>query len=161
MKEAKTSPSRRALIAFGAAIVLAQGVSALQAQAPGVPTVQELIAPIQAAVTDPNKPFDLFIDLKIKSGMEEAFERAFAPAVAATRHEPGNLDFTLTRHPTERGRYMLHERWVRLADVESHMGTPHMQAFWPIFLPMVERPPAIQTYMTAELPGAGDSSVRR
>lgn len=153
MRTSINSVPRRALVAFAASMLLAQGAVAQQAPALAVPTVQDLIAPIQAAVTDPNKPFDLYIDIKIKPGMENDFERAFAPAVAATRREPGNLDFTLTRHPTEPGRYIHHERWARLSDVERHMGTPHMQAFWPVYLPMVARAPNIKVYMTAELPG--------
>jgi quinol monooxygenase YgiN len=105
-------------------------------------------------VSNPNQPFDIFIDITIKPGLEADFERAFAPAVTATRQEPGNLEFQLTRDPQQPNVYIHHERWKTLADVEQHMGTQHMQAFWPLYLPMLARTPEFKIAMTRELSAA-------
>lgn len=142
---------RRTLLACAASLSVTGSGMAQQSPANSVPTVQDLIGPIQARVSDPAQPFDIFIDITIKPGQEAAFERAFAPVVAATRREPGNLAFQLTRDPTQPNVYLHHERWRSLADVERHMGTPHMQAFWPVYLPMLARKPEFKITMTREL----------
>lgn len=144
-------PLRRSILASAASLLMAGVATAQQSPANSVPTVQDLLAPIQARVSDPAQPFDIFIDITIKPGQEEAFERAFAPAVAATRREPGNLAFQLTRDPTQPNVYLHHERWRSLADLELHMGTSHMQTFWPVYLPMLARTPEFKITMTREL----------
>lgn len=146
----QSSTTRRGALIVFAAFMVVTTTAVAQSQA-AVPTVQDLIGPIQARVSNPNQPFDIFIDITIKPGMEDEFECVFAPAVAATRPEPGNLAFQLTRDPKQPNVYLHHERWRTLADLERHMGTPHMQAFWPVYLPMLARTPEFKITMTRDL----------
>jgi hypothetical protein len=44
---------------------------------------------VKSKVQDPAKPFALIVTFKVKKGNEKAFEEAFAPALLATRKEPG------------------------------------------------------------------------
>ncbi len=46
---------------------------------------------------------------------------------------------------------MLYERWASLADVEAHMGLPHMAAFWPVYFPMLARTPEFEVLMVHDL----------
>ncbi|XWN33635.1 MAG: antibiotic biosynthesis monooxygenase family protein [Devosia sp.] len=116
-----------------------------------LPSVDDLIAPIRAMVRDPDKAFDIFIKITLIPGQEEAFENAFASRMAATREEPGNILFELSRHPDMANVYMLHERWASLAAVERHMSLPHMASFWPIYFPMIARVPEFEIYATRDL----------
>lgn len=142
---------RSALVAFAATMLLASAASAQDAQL--IPTTEDLIGPIRERVASPDKPFDIFIDITIKPGLEGDFERAFAPAVNATRREPGNIAFQLTRDPRQPNVYVHHERWRTLRDVEQHMEMPHMKAFWPVYLPMLARTPEFHITETRELTG--------
>lgn len=102
-------------------------------------------------VRDPVQAFDIFIKITLIPGQEEAFEEAFASRMAATREEPGNILFELSRHPDMPNVYMLHERWASLDAVERHMSLPHMASFWPIYFPMIARVPEFEIYATRDL----------
>lgn len=115
------------------------------------PTTEDLIAPIRAEIVDPDQPFDVFIKITLIPGQEAAFEEAFAPRMAATRAEPGNLLFELSVHPTMPNVYILHERWSDLAAIEAHMETEHMASFWPLYFPMIARVPEFEVYATRDL----------
>ena len=115
------------------------------------PQVEDLIAPIRAQVASEDEPFSILIFITLKPGEEGAFERTFAPVIAATRQEPGNIEFQLSQHPTESNVYFLYERWENLTAVEQHMGLPHMTEFWPVYLPMLARMPEFEIYMAREL----------
>lgn len=119
-----------------------------------LPTTEDLISPIRAQVSDPERPFDIFIKITLIPGQEQAFEGVFASRMAATRAEPGNLLFELSVHPHISNVYMLHERWANLEAVERHMELDHMKTFWPIYLPMVARVPEFEIYTTRELVAA-------
>lgn len=111
----------------------------------------DLAAPIRNQVSDPNEPFSVLIDITIIPGMEADFEREFGPVITEVRKEPGNIEFQLSRHPTESNVYFLYERWENLEVLEKHMTTPHMRQFWPKYFPMIARVPNISVYMQRDL----------
>lgn len=114
--------------------------------------VGDLLADVRRAVAESgSRPINLQIQITLKPGAEQAFERAFRPVIRATRAESGNLEFQLNRHPTEPYVYFLYERWKSLDAVERHMGTAHMKAFWPKYFPMLARAPVITTYLVDDL----------
>ncbi|MGD1843716.1 MAG: putative quinol monooxygenase [Thermonemataceae bacterium] len=110
-----------------------------------------LSAPIVNQVTDPDKPFSVLIDITLIPGQEAAFEKEFAPVIAAVRKEPGNVAFQLSRHPEEPNVYFLYERWKNIEVLKAHMTTPHMSQFWPKYFPMLAKIPTIRVYMVNDL----------
>jgi quinol monooxygenase YgiN len=53
---------------------------------------------------------------------------AFAVVVAATRKEPGCIDYAFTPDPDVPGRVRVFEHWVSDAALTEHLTLPHVQA---------------------------------
>lgn len=58
----------------------------------------------------------------------EAALRAFSPVVAASRAEPGCIDYAFTPDPDLPGRVRVFEHWVDDAALTEHLTLPHVQA---------------------------------
>jgi quinol monooxygenase YgiN len=58
----------------------------------------------------------------------EAVLAAFAVVVAASREEPGCLDYAFTPDPDLPGRVRVFEHWVSDAALTEHLTLPHVQA---------------------------------
>lgn len=131
--------------------IITLGALTMTALAQKGPSTEDLMAPIRAQVGNLDRPFDIFIKITLIPGQERSFEEAFASRMKATRAEPGNILFELSRHPQMPNVYMLHERWANLAAVENHIGLEHMRTFWPIYFPMIARIPEFEIYSTRDL----------
>jgi quinol monooxygenase YgiN len=53
---------------------------------------------------------------------------AFADVVAASRQEPGCIDYAFTPDPDDPGRVRVFEHWVSDAALTEHLTLPHVQA---------------------------------
>jgi quinol monooxygenase YgiN len=53
----------------------------------------------------------------------------FAVCAAASRTEPGCLDYVVCADPEHSGRVVVFERWSTNQDLVEHFGTPHIAAF--------------------------------
>ncbi len=53
---------------------------------------------------------------------------AFADVVAASREEPGCIDYAFTPDPDDPGRVRVFEHWVSDAALTEHLTLPHVQA---------------------------------
>jgi quinol monooxygenase YgiN len=53
---------------------------------------------------------------------------AFADVVAASRQEPGCIDYAFTPDPDHPGRVRVFEHWVSDAALTEHLTLPHVQA---------------------------------
>jgi quinol monooxygenase YgiN len=53
---------------------------------------------------------------------------AFADVVAASRREPGCIDYVFTPDPDDPGRVRVFEHWVSDAALTEHLTLPHVQA---------------------------------
>ena len=58
----------------------------------------------------------------------EAALRAFAGVVAASRREPGCVDYAFTPDPDVPGRIRVFEHWIDDAALTEHLALPHVQA---------------------------------
>lgn len=54
---------------------------------------------------------------------------AFTVCAAASREEPGCLDYVVTADPAEPGRVLVFERWQSEDDLVKHFRTPHIAEF--------------------------------
>ena len=55
--------------------------------------------------------------------------RHFTACAAASRDEPGCLDYTVCADPSDPGLLVVFERWACQDDLVEHFKTPHIAAF--------------------------------
>jgi quinol monooxygenase YgiN len=102
-----------------------------------------ILAAVKAKVKDPTKPFTMLVMAKVKPGMQDKFEAAFAEAIKETRKEKGNTRYDLNRAADEEGLYALYERWDSVAALEAHMKAMHTQKLLEAIGPMLEGAPQV------------------
>jgi quinol monooxygenase YgiN len=83
------------------------------------------VALVKSKVKDPAQPFALFVTLKAKAGKEKDLEAAFAPCIAATKKEKGNLAYELNRDPDEPTTYVMFEKFKNLEALKDHLKEEH------------------------------------
>lgn len=68
----------------------------------------------------------------IKSGQQSRYFSAAQKAnvIYETRKEPGNILYMLTTNPLNSRQVIFKEIWKTKADLDAHLGTPHMAAFF-------------------------------
>ncbi|MCS6863919.1 MAG: putative quinol monooxygenase [Gemmataceae bacterium] len=99
---------------------------------------------VKSKVQDPNKPFALIVTFTVKKGQEKAFEDAFAPALDATRKEPGCIAYYLNRDPDAPQTYLMYEQFKSVAALEAHMKEKHTQKLLETVIPLCEGEPTIK-----------------
>lgn len=66
---------------------------------------------------------------RAKPGQEEELGRRMAALIAPTCAEAGCISYELFRSTEDPALWMLLERWRSPADLDAHIGSPHLQAF--------------------------------
>ena len=107
------------------------------------------VAQAKAALKDPDKPFTLVVKLRVKEGMGEQFEAAFAKALKPTRAEKGCRGYELSRDAKTPGQYLAYEKWQDLAALRAHIKAPHFQALAAEVGGMLDGPPVAEVYVPA------------
>ena len=85
-----------------------------------------IVVAVEKSGIDTTKPFVLVVQFQAKHGEGPALEKAFAPAIAATRKEKGCLQYDLSRDPTAPESYLLYERWTDLESLKAHLVSEHI-----------------------------------
>ncbi|AMV27920.1 autoinducer-2 (AI-2) modifying protein LsrG [Gemmata sp. SH-PL17] len=109
-----------------------------------------VVALIKSKVKDEKKPFALLVTFKVKAGNEKKFEEAFAPALVATRKEPGCVAYYLNRDPDEPTTYVMYEHFKGIAALEAHMKEKHTGTLLGTVIPMCEGEPKIKVLAVPE-----------
>src|SRR4051794_27435154 len=91
------------------------------------PQEHPIAAAVRPALKDPAKPFVMVVRIKVKDGAGPKFEAAFVKAAAASRKEPGNKAYDLSRSAKGANEYLVYERWANLAALEAHLKSPHFR----------------------------------
>lgn len=84
-----------------------------------------IITFIASKVKNPNAPFALIIQFKVKAGKEQAFEAAFEPCIRETRKEPGSTAYYLNRDSEDPDVYVMYEQWKNIAAATDHVKQPY------------------------------------
>ena len=105
---------------------------------------------IKSKVKDEKKPFALLVTFKVKAGNEKKFEEAFAPALTATRKEPGCVAYHLNRDPDEPANYIMYEQFKSIAALEAHLKEKHTQTLLATVVPMCDGDPKIKVLSVPE-----------
>ena len=127
------------------ALLIVIGLS--EARAQDEPPVVTLI---KSKVKDPKQPFALFVEFKVKPGMEKEFEAAFKPCLAATRKEPGSVAYYLNRDTEHPEVYTMYEQFKNVDAIAAHMKQKHTQTLLKTIAPMTDGEPKIKVLIVRE-----------
>ena len=75
--------------------------------------------------------------------IDEPLLRALDAAVAATRQEPGCLQYTAHVHADDPRRILFYERWQDQAALDGHNASAHLAAWRAVAGPRLACPPAL------------------
>jgi quinol monooxygenase YgiN len=89
----------------------------------------------------------MFVHIKIKDGVADKFEAAFAKARTATRKEKGNKAYSLNRSTKAPREYVVYERWHDLAALEAHLKTPHITTLLSEIGDLFDGPPSVTVFV--------------
>jgi autoinducer 2-degrading protein len=106
-----------------------------------------VVAQVKEKLKDHNKPFTLGIRAKVKEGMGEKLEAAFAPARKLTLKEKGCLAYDLNKSADDETVYIVYERWANLAALEAHIKTPHTEKLLGTIHEYLDGPPEIRVFL--------------
>lgn len=81
--------------------------------------------------------------IKAKPGDGDKLEGALTDLGVATHGEEGCLHYSLHRGLTDTDTFVTIEKWRSLADLDSHMGAPHMKTAMSEFGDLLAAPPEI------------------
>lgn len=86
---------------------------------------------LKAKLPDPNKPFTLVVEYKLKPGQEtfEAFRKLARTVAEGTRREPGFDTYEFHRGIDDPTQVLLFEKWKKFADLEKHFAEKHTSEF--------------------------------
>ncbi|MDE1169186.1 MAG: putative quinol monooxygenase [Pseudomonas sp.] len=81
---------------------------------------------------------------KTKAHMADAFHDLFGGYVAASRSEPGCIEYHMLRDLQDPTLFVFYEIWASQADLDVHSALPHMAAFFERRMDYLERDFEIQ-----------------
>jgi quinol monooxygenase YgiN len=110
------------------------------------PPQNDLLSRIEAKAGK-DQPFTLVVTLKIKPGMEEQFEAAAKPAMAASTKEKGCQAYEVHKDTEGPGDYLLLEKWENTAALKAHLGTDHFKAFVAVLGEVGASPPSLKVML--------------
>ena len=77
-----------------------------------------------------SNPIVVIAIAKIKPGREAEFQQAVSLILPPTRKESGNRSFAYHQSTENVGEFAFIEQWASQEALDTHMKTPHMQAFF-------------------------------
>ncbi len=80
----------------------------------------------------------LIAKLVAAEGNEEAVGEGLAVNQAASRQEPGVIEWTAFRSPDDPRRFLLYELYVDAAGLEAHRASAHFQRYVAEVVPLLE-----------------------
>jgi len=125
-------------------LVMLSGWSQLRAE-----EENPIVTLVKSKLNDKSKPFGMTVQFKVKEGKEKAFEDAFTAGVAATRKEPGCLEYFLNRDVDEPSTFLVFERFKNIVALESHSKTAHVAEVLKKITPLLDGDPAVKVYSIA------------
>ncbi len=105
---------------------------------------------IKGKLKEEKKTFAILVTFKVKPGNEKKFEEAFAPALIATRKEPGCVAYYLNRDTEMTSNYVMYESFKGIPGLEAHMKEKHTQTLLATVIPLCEGDPQIKVLLVPE-----------
>jgi quinol monooxygenase YgiN len=86
------------------------------------------------------------VKLQARAGKEEALWKLLEPVVETTRKEQGCRRYTVLRDRSNPAALSLLEEWETEADLNTHLGLPHLQKLFSQLPDVLGAPPDIVRY---------------
>lgn len=90
--------------------------------------VTAIIGMFRKELVDPARPFALLVHFRVHAGVSARVRALFAEARVPTLRDTGCITFDLNEHASDPRRYVVHEKWNSLADLDTHLRTSHASA---------------------------------
>ena len=90
-----------------------------------------------------SEPLTVVARVRAKTGQETRLHQELQRLVAPTRAEKGCLRYDLHESTTERGWFLLYETWKSEADLQTHLQTPYLKAFFQLVPDLADGPSEI------------------
>ena len=90
-----------------------------------------------------SEPLTVVARLRAKAGQEVRLRQELQRVVVPTRAEAGCLRYDLHESTTERGWFLLYETWKSEADLQTHLQTPYLKAFFQLVPDLADGPSEI------------------
>lgn len=92
----------------------------------------------------------LLAELSFAAPVGEAVRTALDAVVAATRQEPGCLEYAAHVHAEDPCRVFFYERWQDQAALDGHNGSTHLAAFRAVVGPLLAGAPDLSFWKRLE-----------
>jgi quinol monooxygenase YgiN len=125
-------------------MLTAVAVSMALALLPAQPPENPILANVKAKLKHPDKPFTMLVTAKVKPGMGDKFEAALAECQKATRKEPGNKSYDLSRDTDHPDIYTLYERWKSVDALADHFKAAHTAKLLGALGDLLDGPPQVK-----------------
>jgi quinol monooxygenase YgiN len=87
--------------------------------------------------------------LKAKPGKEAVVKQELLALIPPTRKEPGCINYDLHEDMENPARFVFHENWASMTDLEAHLERPHLKALMAKAGELLAEPP--QLIMAAKI----------
>jgi quinol monooxygenase YgiN len=91
-------------------------------------------------------PLTVVALFRSKPGKEAQLRELLTTLLAPTRVEEGCLNYDLHQGAEDPGRFLFHENWRSKADLDRHLGTPHVTGVLSKLGELVAEAPQIQLW---------------
>ena len=105
--------------------------------------VAAIVSMVRNDLADPARPFVLLVQFRVRAGMNARVRALFADARTPTLRDRGCIAFELNEHANDARRYVVHEKWHSLSDLDHHLRTPHATNLRTSYNDLIEGHPAI------------------
>ncbi len=90
-----------------------------------------------------SKPVTVVAIIKATPGNESALKQALLALIPPTRQEAGCLNYDLHVDTENPARFIFHENWSSKAQLDTHLNSPHLDAFEAAAGPLLAEAPQI------------------
>jgi quinol monooxygenase YgiN len=90
-----------------------------------------------------SEPLTVVARVRARTGQETRLRQELERLVAPTLMEAGCLRYDLHESTTEPGWFLLYEIWKSEADLQAHLQTPYLRAFFSMIPEMADGPSEI------------------
>jgi quinol monooxygenase YgiN len=103
-----------------------------------------------AAKDNPRIQVTVVARIKAKPGMEEKVREELSKLLAPTRREKGCINYDMHQSIEDRSLFLFYENWTSEEDLQNHLGSPHIRAWFDLSQQLLAEPVEITRWQKAD-----------
>jgi len=103
--------------------------------------VTAIIGMFRKELADPARPFALLVHFRVHAGVSARVCALFGEAKIPTLCDRGCITFELNQHANDPKRFVVHEKWNSLSDLDTHLRTSHASRLRAAYNDLIEGVP--------------------